>query len=217
MRKDSEVIADAITEVLDLTREIDGGIAIVDDLLKRRLAAIDRMYAAADRQLILTDEQQVRRALGGQTSPFLPELVSLAVHEAGDAGATLPFIGSRLRDRLGVRVDQAVIEKTLKTLSCQGLLRDRGTRYFAPTADLTRATGDSGPTIKSLIVEAMELADRTGIAVAKIRDMIAERHGRNIPVSTLHPIVRQLERAGRVIKDGRKWMLAENADTSSGG
>ena len=217
MRIDSEVIADAITEVLDLTREIDAGIANVEDLLKRRLAAIDRMYAAADRHVILADEQQVRRALGGETSTFLPDLVSLAVHEAGDAGATLPFIGSRLRERLGVRVDPAIIEKTLKKLSSEGVLRDRGTRFFAPTSNLLRATGDSAPTIKSLIVEAMELGDRTGIAVAKIRDMIAERHRRNIPVSTLHPIVRQLERAGRVIKDGRKWILAENADASSGG
>ncbi|MEK9212235.1 hypothetical protein [Sphingomonas sp. 2378] len=217
MQKDSEMIADAISDVLDLTRQIDAGIAIVDDLLKRRLAAIDRMYAAADRQVILMDEQQVRRALSGQRSPFLPELVSLAVYEAGDAGATLPFIGSRLRERLGVRVDPAIIEKTLKTLSNEGVVRDRGTRFFAPTSNLLRATGDSAPTIKSLIVEAMELGDRTGIAVAKIRDMIAERHGRTIPVSTLHPIMRQLERAGRVIKDGRKWMLAENADASSGG
>lgn len=212
-RGDAETIATAIAEVQDLTRQIETGVEAIDDLIQRRLAAISRMLAAADRHVLLADHGQSKQILArsAQTPPFIPELVSLAVHEAGDDGATVTFIGSRLRARLGTKIDPSLIARTLQTLIGQGDVLDRGSRFFAPISDLARGTRDGSPTVKSLIVEAMEMGPSDGMAVAKIRDVIAERHGRQIPLTTLHPVVRQLERAGRVVKVGHKRALRDRS------
>jgi hypothetical protein len=213
--KDADVIAATIAEVQDLTRQIETGIGVIDDLIQRRLVAINRMLVAADLHVLLADHQKMRGVLTASepTPPFMPELVSLAVYEAGDDGATLPFIRSRLRERLGLKIDPSLIERTLKTLAGDGYVLDRGTRFFAPISDLARGTRNGSPPIKSLIVEAMERGPREGMAVAKIRDAIAERHDRSISLPTLHAIVRQLERAGRVVKTGHKRALPERSES----
>ncbi|TXC72125.1 hypothetical protein FSB78_15110 [Sphingomonas ginsenosidivorax] len=217
-RGDTEAIAAAIADVQDLTHQIESGVDAIDDLIRRRIAAISRMLVAADRHVVLADPRDVNSlvAKSEPTPPFLPELVALAVHEAGNDGATVPFIAGRLRTRLGLKVDTSLIVTALQALIGQGDILDRGTRYFAPNSDLARGTRDGSPTIKSLIVEAMEMGPGDGMAVAKIRDVITERHGRQIPLTTLHPIVRQLERAGRVVKVGHKRALRDRTKGLAG-
>jgi len=139
----------------------------------------------------------------------MPELVLLAVHEAANDGATLPYIGAKLHQRLGRRIDPSLIVATLKNLAFSKEVVDRSTRFYAPGTSLAGGrAGSEAPTIKSLVVEALENAHGVGLGGAAIRDAIEKRHGRTIALSSLNPVLRQLERARRVAHVRRKWALS---------
>jgi hypothetical protein len=205
----------AIEEIRSLGDAIADAVDRSQDLIDRRLAAIRRLHGLADRRVLLADMRATVDVMASsRTPPLLVDMVLLAVLETGDAGASVAHVHSALRHRYSRTIDRDAAQAAIRTLVATGRILDRGTRYFAPTADLARLTGtNTAPTIKALIVEALENAGG-GLPPPAIRDSIAGRHHRQIPMTSLYPVIRQLEHAGRVAKAGRKWTLVDRSGAS---
>jgi hypothetical protein len=210
---DDQAIEAAIADVASLTRAIAAAVEHSQDLIDRRLAAIRRMHDAADRTVLLASATTTLHVLtDSRTPPLLLDIVLLSVLETGDSGAAVAHVHSALRHRYGRRMDPIAVENSLRALVAEGRVLDRGTRYFAPTADLTRLSKmHEAPTIKAMIVEALENADDGGLPPPAIREVIASRHRRAIPMTSIYPVIRQLEHARRVAKAGRNWILVDRS------
>lgn len=210
---DNQAIEAAIADVANLTRAIAAAVEHSQDLIDRRLAAIRRMHDAADRTVVLASASTTLYALtDSRTPPLLLDMVLLSVLEAGDSGAAVAHVHSALRHRYGRSLDQIAVKNSLLALVAEGRILDRGTRYFAPTADLTRLSAmHEAPTIKAMIIEALENTDDDGLPPPAIKEAIARRHRREIPMTSIYPVIRQLEHARRVAKTGRNWVLVDRS------
>lgn len=212
-KDDASAMDAAIDEVRSLTHAISVTVEHAEDLIDRRLAAIRHMHDLADRNVIVADRVATIEALASRrTPPLLVDMVLLAVLETGDHGASATQIRSALVQRYGRSMDVEVVESAIRELVRQGRILDRATRYFAPTADLTRLSGSGGaPTIKAMVVEALEHGPSEGLPPPAIRKAVADVHQRQIPMTSIYPIIRQLEHAGRVAKTGRNWILVDRS------
>lgn len=214
---DDRLIEALIEEISALGRAIADAVGQSESLIDRRLAAIRRLHEAADRHVLLADLPTTIRALAtSRTPPLLVDMVLLAVLETGDNGASVAHIHSTLRHRYARSMDADAVENAIRRLTADCRILDRGTKFFAPMADLTRLTGSRDtPTIKAMIVEALENGGASGLPPPAIRDSIAERHRRQIPMTSLYPVIRQLEHAGRVAKAGRSWKLVDRSGATA--
>lgn len=213
---DATAIDEVIDEVRALTHAIATTVEHVEDLIDRRLAAIRRMHNLADRNVIVAGVTATVEALSSRrTPPLLNDIVHLAVLETGDHGASMAVIRNAVGQRYNRIMDPDALTAALHELVRNGRILDRGTRYFAPTADLSRNSGTAvGPTIKAMVVEALENTASEGLAPPEIKEAITARHGRHIPMTSLYPIIRQLEHSGRLAKSGRRWMLVNRSATA---
>ena len=213
-KDDAAAMDDAIEEVRSLTHAISVAVGHAEDLIDRRLAAIRRMHDLADRNVVVADRAATIEALASRrTPPLLIDMVLLAVLETGDHGASTAQIRSALVQRYGRSMDAEVVEGALRELVRHGRVLDRGTQYFAPKANLSRLVDSGGaPTIKAMVVEALEHGPSGGLPPPAIRKAIADVHQRQIPMTSIYPIIRQLEHAGRVAKTGRNWHLIDRSE-----
>ncbi len=198
-QKDHDSIIAAARAIVAETRRIETKLDEIEEHVRLRREAVRKLASLTD----------VTVDILPATMSIVPyeDAMLLEIYKAGAAGTTRYHLKQIWRAKFGREGAPAALDHTLRSLTEQGMIVDRGGTWAVLSPGTSpSATGVPG-SMKDRVMRI--LGGRTsGIRAQAISDELARIYGTDVPITIISPLLSRLKRAGTVVHEGHHWRMA---------